>query len=125
MGDNPASGVKRSPPMKLPSADRVQIDDRKIREYLLSRTHAVGRFKARFFAAVGFDETTATAFVAEIRRIAEGGEVEETEEIEFGRKYTVPGELRGPVGVAQVLTVWIQETGQQDVRLVTVRPRWP
>ena len=20
---------------------------------------------------------------------------------------------------------WIQETGQQDVRLVTVRPRWP
>ena len=71
MGDNPASGVKRSPPMKLPSADRVQIDDRKIREYLLSRTHAVGRFKARFFAAVGFDETTATAFVAEIRRIAE------------------------------------------------------
>ena len=39
--------------MKLPSADRVQIDDRKIREYLLSRTHAVGRFKARFFAAVG------------------------------------------------------------------------
>ena len=125
MGDNPASGVKRSPPMKLPSADRVQIDDRKIREYLLSRTHAVGRFKARFFAAVGFDETTATAFVAEIRRIAESGEVEETEEIEFGRKYTVPGELRGPAGVAQILTVWIQETGQQDVRLVTVRPRWP
>jgi uncharacterized protein DUF6883 len=89
--------------MKLPSADRVQIDDRKIREHLLSRTHAVGRFKARFFAAIGFDGTTAR----------------------FGRKYTVPGELRGPAGVAQVLTVWIQETGQQGVRLVTVRPRWP
>src|SRR5438132_14065202 len=82
--------------MKLPSADRVQIDDRKIREYLLSRTHAVGRFKARFFAAVGFDETTATAFVAEIRRIAESGEVEETEEIEFGRKYNLPASDSSP-----------------------------
>ena len=81
MGDNPASGVGASSngrevsyprthregptqgfrPMKLPSADRVQIDDRKIREYLLSRTHAVGSFKARFFAAVGFDETTASS----------------------------------------------------------------
>jgi hypothetical protein len=47
--------------MKLPEADRVQIDDRKIREYLLSRTHAVGRFKARFSAAVGSDETTASS----------------------------------------------------------------
>ena len=67
--------------MKLPRADRVQIDDRKVREYLLSRSHPVGRFKARFFAAVGFDDTTATAFVAELRRIAESGVVDETEDM--------------------------------------------
>jgi hypothetical protein len=91
--------------VKLPRAERVQIEDRKVVEYLLSRTHPVGRFKARLFAAIGFDESTATAFV--------------------GRKYTVPGELRGPTGVAPVVTVWIQEHGRQDVRLVTVRPRWP
>ena len=47
------------------------------------------------------------------------------EDFEFGRKYTVVGELRGPAGSAQVLTVWIQERGQTHVRLVTVRPRWP
>jgi len=41
--------------------------------------------------------------------------VEWTEEIKFGRKYTVPGKLRGPAGVAQILTVWIQKTGKQDV----------
>jgi hypothetical protein len=111
--------------VKVPRADRVQIDDRKIREYLLSRTHPVGRFKARFFAAIGFDETTATAFVAELRRIAESDEVDETEDMEFGRKYTVPGELRGPTGVAPVVTVWIQEHGHEDVRLVTVRLRRP
>jgi hypothetical protein len=48
--------------------------------------------------------------------------VAEVQDIEFGRKYTVPGELRGPAGAARVLTVWIQEAGQEDVRLVTVRP---
>lgn len=111
--------------MKLPSADKVQIDERKVRAYLLSRSHPVGRFKARVFAALGFDESTAAAFIAELRRIALAGEVAEDEDMEFGRKYTVPGELKGPAGSAQVLTVWIQLTGQAEVRLVTVRPRWP
>lgn len=83
----------------------------------------MGRFKARIFAALGFEETTTDAFIAEVRRIAAAGEVSEVEDTEFGRKYTVPGDLRGPAGVGEVLTVWIQESGQTDVRLVTVRPR--
>jgi hypothetical protein len=48
--------------------------------------------------------------------------VAEVEDFEFGRKYTVPGELKGPRGVARVVTVWMQEAGREDVRLVTVRP---
>jgi hypothetical protein len=48
------------------------------------------------FAAAGFGESTAELFFAELRRIAASGEVEETEDIEFGRKYTVRGELRAP-----------------------------
>jgi len=74
------------------------------------------------FNALGFDESGVAAFVAEVRRIAAEGDVSEVQDNAFGRKYTVPGELRGPVGIARVLTVWIQETGQDDVRLVTVRP---
>ena len=109
--------------MKLPRATQVQIDERKIRGYVLSRSHPVGRFKARVFAAVGFDTTNAEGFIAEVRRIAAGGEVSEVEDTEFGRKYTVPGELRGPAGAVPVLTVWIEETGQSNLRLVTVYPR--
>jgi len=112
-------------PVRLPEADRVVIDEEKVRGYLLSRTHPVGRFKARVFAALGFDAGTADAFVRELRHIAATGDVASDEEIEFGRKYTVLGELRGPAGAARVLTVWIQERGQANVRLVTVRPRWP
>ena len=109
--------------MRLPGADQVRIGDRKVRGYLLSRTHPVGRFKARVFAALGFSETTAELFVAEIRRIAAAGEIDEVEDTEFGRKYTVPGDLRGPGGVSRVLTVWFQEPGVAQVRLVSVRPR--
>ena len=42
--------------------------------------------------------------------------------MEFGRKYTVRGELIGPVGALRVLAVWIQEIGHEDIKLVTVRP---
>ena len=108
--------------MKLPHHDGVQIDIPKVSGYLLSPVHPVGRFKARVFKALGFDHASVDAFVAEVRRIASEGDVSGVEDIEFGRKYTVPGELRGPIGSARVLTVWIQDPGRQDVRLVTVRP---
>jgi hypothetical protein len=108
--------------VKLPHHDGVEIDIRKVRDYLLSPVHPVGRFKARVFKALGFDASTVEVFVAEVRRIASEGEVSEVEDIEFGQKYTVPGELRGPNGSARVLTVWIQDSGREDVRLVTVRP---
>jgi hypothetical protein len=108
--------------VKLPRADRVRIDVPKVSNYLLSPLHPVGRFKARVFRALGFEQATLSAFVAEVRRIAAEGDVAEVEDFEFGRKYTVPGELRGPRGTARVVTVWMQEAGQEDVRLVTVRP---
>ena len=31
--------------------------------------------------------------------------------------------LTGPVGVVQVVTVWLEEPGRPGVRLVTVQPR--
>ena len=40
--------------MLLPNADRAKIDPAKIRDYVLSATHPIGRFKARFFRALGF-----------------------------------------------------------------------
>jgi len=40
--------------MSLPNADRTVIDAAKIRDYLLSEIHPVGRFKAAFFSALGY-----------------------------------------------------------------------
>ena len=41
--------------MKLPNAGATVIDERKVRDYLLSKAHPIGRFKASFFARAGFD----------------------------------------------------------------------
>jgi hypothetical protein len=109
--------------MRLPGGGDARVDPRKIRGYLLSRSHPVGRFKARVFASAGFTEATFDGFVAEVRRVAAEGDVSQVEDTTFGRKYTVSGALTGPAGVVQVLTVWIEEPGQSGVRLVTVQPR--
>jgi len=40
--------------MTLPNAHRALIDPAKLRDYLLSQLHPVGRFKAAFFIALGY-----------------------------------------------------------------------
>ena len=40
--------------MKLTLADRAIIDPEKLRDYLLSDSHPIGRFKAAFFKSLGF-----------------------------------------------------------------------
>jgi hypothetical protein len=84
--------------MRLPGGGDVQIEDRKVRG-------------------------TVDLFLSEIRRLALSEEVSHLEDTPFGRKYTVPGTLVGPVGVVQVVTVWLERPARDGVRLVTVQPR--
>ena len=108
--------------VKLPRADDVEIDDKKVRDYLLSPTHPVGRFKARLFVALGFNLEMPGPFVAELRRSAQAGEVQSERDTKHDRKYTVLGTLRGPSDSLEVITVWFRDSGREGVRLVTVRP---
>ena len=39
--------------MRLPNSDRAVVADAKVRDYLLSQSHPVGRFKSSFFVALG------------------------------------------------------------------------
>ena len=41
--------------MQLPNAEQAVVDEVKIRTYLLSSEHPVGRFKAAFFRGLGFE----------------------------------------------------------------------
>ena len=42
--------------MTLPNSDRAVIEGAKLFDYLLSRAHPVGRFKARFFESLGYSQ---------------------------------------------------------------------
>ncbi|EKD91393.1 MAG: hypothetical protein ACD_30C00014G0003 [uncultured bacterium] len=43
--------------MKLPNGSKTFISKEKLLNYILSEIHPVGKFKAKFFRNLGFDET--------------------------------------------------------------------
>jgi hypothetical protein len=110
--------------MKLPNAQKAVVDERKVREYLLSPSHPVGRFKARFFGSIGFPPEAWSGFVNALQRLAAEGEARVLEDSEYGQKYAVRGEISGPGSrPAEVESVWIIRAGDDKPRLVTVYPR--
>lgn len=109
--------------MILPAAERTVIDPVKIRDYLLSTSHPVGRFKTAFFANLGYTNDNWRALEADLRELAVSGDAEPGRESPYGRKYEVRGTLKGPAGkLAEVVTVWIILPGEDAPQFVTAFP---
>ncbi len=109
--------------MKLPHGNRAVVDEQKVREYLLSESHPVGRFKAAFFRGLGFGRENWQEFRDAILPLAADGDAVEEESSEYGQKYRIVGEIVGPNSAAEVVTVWILRSGADRPSLVTVYPR--
>lgn len=56
--------------MKLPAAERAVIAPAKIRDYLPSTAHPVGRFKVPFFASLGYTSTNWRRLEEDLRALA-------------------------------------------------------
>jgi len=109
--------------LKLPGGERAVIDSRKIREYILSQSHPVGRFKAAFFARIGYTQSNWQDFEAAIRACAARDEAEERESTPYGQKYGVRSILEGPSGMrVAVVSIWIVRSGETAPRLITIMP---
>jgi hypothetical protein len=109
--------------MKLPHAERALVDPRKLRDYALSPAHPVGRFKAAFFARLGFTTENWESLGLELRRLALQDSADLSDKTEFGQKYLIRGIIIGPTGVsAEIRSVWIILNGEQVPRLVTIYP---
>jgi hypothetical protein len=63
--------------MQLPNRANANISPKKLREYLLSKTHPVGMFKAKVFTAVGFTEQHINSLSEGLLAIAHTNEVRE------------------------------------------------
>jgi hypothetical protein len=109
--------------MKLPYNKNAIIAKEKLTKYVLSETHAVGKFKANFFRKFGFDETNVPLLEKALRTIEQSEEVKEESKSVYGTKYVINGRIKTPIGNAiKVQTVWIIEEKQKHPRFITVYP---
>ena len=106
----------------MPNADHAIIEQGKLEGYLLSEVHPVGRFKARFFAGLGFTADNWRELDAALRsqhlpESATPGPFDA-----FGQSFTIRAILKGPGGSAPVTSVWFVRTGEAVARFVTAYP---
>lgn len=103
--------------------DRAVVDADKIREYLLSDAHPVGRFKAAFFAELGYSAAEWEVLAADLKGHAAENQASATEPNEYGQKYEIRGTMAGPAGKTEVVVaVRIVLHGEDFPRFVTAFP---
>ena len=71
--------------MQLPRADSALCDEAKIRDYLLSREHPIGRAKARFFESLGYTRREWEVLQANLIALASAGDAVPGEPSPFGQ----------------------------------------
>jgi hypothetical protein len=109
--------------MRLPGNELAVVDEAKLRDYLLSHQHAVGRFKAAFFESLGYSRAEWKRLQRDLLELCRTEDVIEGQPNRFGRKFEVRGTLDGPSGrSAPVVTVWVILAGEGIPRFVTAYP---
>jgi hypothetical protein len=108
----------------LPNADEAVIDPAKLQYYVLSTAHPLGRFKARFFGALGFSAERWQELESALRsQHLTTREAETASVIRGGQKFTIRAILTGPNGQsAAVVSVWFTRAGETRPRFVTAYP---
>jgi len=107
----------------LPEVERAYIDPAKVRDYLLSPVHPVGRFKAVVFQALGYKTEEWEILRDDLLALARTTEAIPGRASTFGQKYEVSGTLRGPNGrEARFTCVWLAPAGDEAPRFITAFP---
>lgn len=109
--------------MRLLDCHNATVPREKVRDYLLSFRHPVGRHKAVFFGQFGFTREEAVLLIDALKEHAVTCEVMTTEETAFGMRYTIEGRLRCPDGrTPRIRAVWFIGLDDPLPRLVTAYP---
>jgi hypothetical protein len=109
--------------MHLPNRESAIVPEAKIKQYLLSTTHPVGRFKAEFFVRYGFTLEHWDRLADALLQHATDHEIAKVEDSPFGTRFVIEGHLSSPDGRGPVVrSVWFLENGEEFPRLVTAYP---
>jgi len=107
--------------MFLDAAAAVIPED-KLRDYLLSSAHPIGRYKSAFFRSLGYTQEQWQILERDLRAVL-SNEAQRSDATEYGQKFTVRGVLSGPNGrSAGIISVWIILAGETAARFVTAYP---
>lgn len=104
--------------MKIP--EHAFIPQEKLTQYLLVRKPK--NDKSQFLHQVGFTQYNPELLEAAIRHILANNEAVQDRTNMYGTLYQVIGELIGPRGSLQIVTVWILRTGDDTYRFVILKP---
>lgn len=108
--------------MGIPEHLRTLVPADKVRKYLLSFDHPVGRSKAAYFGSLGFRASHPEALEAALIEHARSGTLVEQERTVFGDRFVVEGPLQTPKGKAEsIRSVWF-DSGNGAALLVTAYP---
>ena len=109
--------------MQIPDADKLRVDESKLKDYLLNASHPDGSGKAAFFMRFGFNLENWQDLALALKNQAAANEITSIVESLYGIRYTVDGKLETPdKRNPAVRTVWIIEKGDTQPRLITVHP---
>ncbi|MDZ7753983.1 MAG: adhesin [Gammaproteobacteria bacterium] len=106
----------------LPNTELAVIVEEKVRDYLLSDTHPLGRFKAAIFRGLGYRQSEWSRLSADLKGFL-SKEANPQESTKYGQKYEIRGRLTGPNGKSVYLvTAWIVLRGEDFPRFITAYP---
>jgi len=109
--------------LKIPNADQAIIDPAKLRDYLLSPSHPIGRFKAVFFHRLGYTQSDWQRLELDLRSQHLPMDARQMQAHPFGQTYEIAANLAGPSGmIAVVSSIWIVLDGEDRPRLITAYP---
>ncbi len=83
--------------MKLPNRENAYIQSGKLYDYLLSMTHPIGKWKAKFFRLHGYNETNSDLLKQQLMAIIHHEDVKDVTISPFGTKYIIDGTLKTPL----------------------------
>ena len=107
----------------LPNAEKAVIDPAKIRDYLLSPVHPVGRFKAVVFQALGYTAEGWEQLRDDILCFVSGSEIFTTVETAWGLRFKIRSQWQGANSRSlSVITIWQEDRESEVLRFVTLYP---
>jgi hypothetical protein len=105
--------------MRIPQHATIALA--KLTGYLLvRRSH---NDKSQFLAQAGFTLATAHELAQAIRTLVANSEAVVDRQDAYGTFYRVEGQLGGPGGSLNVVTIWIQQAIDGEYKFVTLKPR--